>query len=187
KKNPVVIRLPVNLRNYFKSESARNFFVLIPISYDFGEHSGEFDDVLETVKTTLKEELTPEKLEARLNSQAAIENNPFVRIAPLWFKDLVLRIAYLGSSKKYTAILSNVGILKLPEGYGEFVNSFDVCNGTHKIQACVGSHADTLSIGFSSPFVSSDIQRSFFRQLSAMGIDIEITSNLNMEDKNAQM
>jgi len=186
-KKPVIISLPVNLRNYFKSESARNFFILVQLSYDFGSRSGEFEDVLEAVKESLSEQLTPEKLEDKLNSQAAIENNPFVRIAPLWFKDLVLRIAYIRTSKRYTAILSNVGILKLPEGYGECVNSFDVCNGTHKIQACVCSHADTLSVSFSSPFVSCDIQRAFFRRLAAIVPDIEITSNLNVEDNNAQV
>ncbi len=185
KKRPVVINLPVNLRNYFKSDSVRNFFCLVRISYDFADNSGTFDDVLASVKATFERELVPEKLEDRMNSWASIESNPFVKISPLWFKDLVLRIAYLLSSKKYTATVSNVGIMRLPSECREHIRAFDVFNGTHKMQICVLSYDDAMSIDFSSPFVSCDIQQSFFRQLAAMGIEIEISSNLESEVNNA--
>lgn len=34
---PVNLSVPVNLRNYFPSESARNFFSVITVGYDFGK------------------------------------------------------------------------------------------------------------------------------------------------------
>jgi len=181
KDKPAVISIPVNLRNYFRSESARNFFCLIRMAYDFQKRSGEFEDVLGEVKKYFETELTRENLEDRIGSWAVIESNPFVKISPLWFKDIVLRIAYLGASKKYTATFSNIGILKLPEEYACHVKAFDVCNSTHKMQACMCSHGDTLSISFASPYLSTDIQRGFFRRLAEMGLDIEIISNLNVE------
>lgn len=175
---PVVINLPVNLRNYFKSESVRNFFCLVKIGYDFSKRSGEFDDVLAEVKAAFEREITPESLEDYMNGWASIESNPFVRISPLWFKDIVLNIAYRLSSNKYTAMLSNIGILRMPGECSSHIRSFDVCNGTQKIQACVCSYDDNLSISFTSAFTSCDIQRAFFRQLTAMGIEVEISTNL---------
>ena len=175
---PVVMNLPVNLRNYFKSESIRNFFCLVKIGYDFSKRSGEFDDVLSEVKAAFEREINPESLENYMNGWASIESNLFVRMCPLWFKDIVLNIAYRMSSQKYTAMLSNVGILRMPAECAESIRSFDVCNGTQKLQACVCSFNDNLSISFTSAFTSCDIQRSFFRQLTALGIEVEITTNL---------
>ena len=50
KKYPVVLSVPVNLRTYFPSDTARNFFTTINISYDFGKASGDLDDVIKVVK-----------------------------------------------------------------------------------------------------------------------------------------
>lgn len=41
RKKPVVITIPVNLRSYFPSESARNFFATINAGYDFSRGGGQ--------------------------------------------------------------------------------------------------------------------------------------------------
>lgn len=33
-------------------------------------------------------------------------------------------------------------------------------------------------MGFSAPFVDTSVQRYFFRQLTEMGIDVELTANV---------
>ena len=93
KRKPVVLDIPVNLRNYFDSETARNFFGVINVSYHFGERSGELDDIIEQVAKTMHEELTREKLSGIINDFIKIERNAAVRIVPLPLKDIVLRQA----------------------------------------------------------------------------------------------
>jgi len=180
--HPIVLSIPVNLRNYFESESARNFFANIFTEYDFEHGKNDIADIIVKVNDDFKREVTLENLGATLNSFYAVERNLFIRMSPLWFKDIVLKVAYNIQAKKSTAILSNVGIVKLPDEISEYVRSFDVCTGTNRMQACVCSCGDRLSISFTSPFVNSDVQRIFFRTLSEYGIGIELASNVLDEE-----
>ena len=65
KKNPVVLDVPVNLRNYFQSETSRNFFGVIKVGYNFSKGPGTLEDVIAHVKETFARELTADKLGAR--------------------------------------------------------------------------------------------------------------------------
>ena len=49
KRKPVIISVPVNLRNYFPSNTARNFFNVINIEYKFNGNNEDFDQILEEV------------------------------------------------------------------------------------------------------------------------------------------
>ena len=60
-KRPIGLMIPVNLRNYFPSQSMTNFFGWIEISFAFQEDT-TFEDVLADVKEQFKRELTPEKI-----------------------------------------------------------------------------------------------------------------------------
>ena len=80
-------------------------------------------------------------------------------------------------------VVSNVGKVKLPEEISPFVESFSVFASTAKLQVCVCSCGDTLSVGFSSRYEDTDIQRNFFRLLSGMGVDVEIKSNASVREK----
>ncbi len=177
KKFPVVLSIPVNLRNYFKSESARNFFGIVYTKYDFFEKTAVLDDLLNKINDDFQKELTSEKIKAMINSNNKLEKNVFVRLAPLFFKDFVLKIGYKHTSSRSTATLSNVGIIKIDDKISQYVRSIDVCTGTNRLQVCICSFKDKLSISFTSPFINSDIQRCFFRTLSQFGIDVEISAN----------
>lgn len=89
-----------------------------------------------------------------------------------------MRLAYNQNNRRVTAALSNIGVVTLPEEINKYVRQFGVFCSTNRIQACICSYMDNLVISFSSPFLSTDIQRRFFRILTSMGEDIEITSNI---------
>lgn len=182
KTRPIVLSIPVNLRNYFNSASARNFFSNIYTEYDFHAADPVLDDIICKVNADFEREITPERLSAKLNSFYAVERNFFARIAPLYLKDFVLKQAYNISASKSTAILSNVGIIRLPDSVADYVREFSVFTGTNRLQACVCSFRDRMTISFTSPFVSSDIQRIFFRKLAEFDIDVEIASNIIDDD-----
>jgi hypothetical protein len=61
KKHPV-LSVPVNMRNFFESESARNFFSTINISYNFEESSDDFQDIIKSVIESFKKELEEERI-----------------------------------------------------------------------------------------------------------------------------
>lgn len=177
KKRPVVLTVPVNLRNYFSSESARNFFSVINVGYDFKKGSGLLEDVIQSLRACFDRELTKERLEARLNSLAALEHNIFARATPLVIKNIILKKAYNLSASENTAALSNIGRISMPQELAAYIRLFDVFVSTKKLQLCMCSYEDNLSLTFTAPFVSAEVQKNFFRTLTHMGIDVRLATN----------
>ncbi len=175
-KHPVVIRVPVNLRKYFPSETAKNFFGMIEVSYHFRQSSGEFTDILKTVDETFKQELCPERLSVRMNQLAQLEHNPLVQIVPLPVKNVVLRQARRLSDREETAVISNIGRVTLPEPLTPYVDSFHIFASTLKTQLCLCSFGDRLQMGFSSAFEGAGLQQRFFRRLASEGVAITVSA-----------
>ena len=176
-KKPVVLTVPVNLRNYFPSETARNFFGNIRVAYRFGTGKDDLGHIISALKAGFEHELTKERLSGRISRYMSVERNPFAKIAPLSFKNFCLRIARRISDLGETMVISNVGRVELPKEIAGYVRNMTVLAGTAKLQACVCTCGDVLSVGFSSQFEETDIQRNFFRMLAEMGVRIEVASN----------
>lgn len=177
KKRPVVLDIPVNLRKYFDSASARNFFSVVNVGYDFSRGSGELMSVVRKVREDLRSELAEENIRSRLDALAGLEHNLLTRVMPLFVKDVGLRIAYDVNQAEATAALSNIGKITMPEEMADCVRLFDVIVSTNRLQICMCSYRDNLTVSFSSAFLGTDIQKRFFRILTEMGIEIEITAN----------
>jgi len=177
KERPVVLSIPVNLRNYFSSETARNFFGVVDIDYDFKKNSSELKNVIQYLCEYFDRELTTERLGARMNSLAALEHNIFARVTPLVVKDIILKWAYDFSASETTASLSNVGKVSMPAEFAPYIRLFDVFVSTKKVQICMCSYGDNLTISFTTPFVNAEIQKHFFRTLTKMGIAVQIAAN----------
>ena len=182
RRRPVILNITVNLSNYLASDSVRNFFTPIYVSYDFARGDGTMPDILARVTETFSHELVRERLIERFNSLTAFEDNIIARITPLPIKDLVLHNAYRNSGKKYTATLSNIGIVQMPEAYLPHIRGFHVCNATNKMQLCVCSFGDKISLSLTSPYTNTNIQRRFFRHLQTLDSTLCIESNLQDDD-----
>ncbi|MFA6982470.1 MAG: hypothetical protein WC276_00815, partial [Sedimentibacter sp.] len=183
KSKPVVLSIPVNLRNYYSSQTARNFFGVVNVDYDFSKGSNELKEVIDALKKKFKENITPEIMARRINKLASLEHNYILRVIPLIIKNLILKTAYAIADRSYTSTLSNVGIINMPDDIKPFIYSFDVFVSTDKIQACVNSFENTLRISFTSAFASTEIQRRFFKTLTDMGITVTIESNIIDEEQ----
>nr|WP_297176269.1 hypothetical protein [uncultured Agathobaculum sp.] len=182
-KKPVVLTIPVDLRGFFPSRTTRNFFGTIRVSYDFSKRSGEIEDIAACVAAAFKEELTPERLGARMNRLAALEHNPLLRPIPLALKNPVLRLSGVVSDRGETAALSNIGKFRLPDALHPYVRGFGVFMSTGATQLCTCSFGSSLHFGFTSAFENTEVQRRFFELLADEGIDIEIRSNEYHEEE----
>ncbi|MCI1768970.1 MAG: hypothetical protein LKM40_02155 [Mageeibacillus sp.] len=59
---PIVVSVPVNLRNYFKSETARNFFGVIRVTYDARNYDGELSTIIKAVKQSFDFQLSKDRI-----------------------------------------------------------------------------------------------------------------------------
>ena len=176
-RRPVVLGVPVNLRPYFPSDTVRNFFGMIDVSYSYAARSGKFGDVIAVIDRAFKEELTREKLEVRMNKLSGLEHNLAAQLAPLPLKNLVLKMAKLWAEGSETAVISNVGKASMPQGMMPYIDRFSAFASTLKLQLTIVSCGDRLSLGFTSAFWGTEIQKNFFRALTAAGIPVEIYCN----------
>lgn len=178
RKRTIILSVPVNLRQFFKSESARNFFGTIRVKYNVSEQGDSFENIVKTVNDTFSEKLTLEELEKQLNRFMTLENNRIAKLVPLPIKNIILRIADIYNERGLTAGISNVGKVKFQEEFKPYIYQVSVCTGARRPQLTVISYNDNLTLNFTSPYTETDIQQNFFKFLSKAGIDVNIASNI---------
>lgn len=171
KKKPVVLMIPVNLRNYFPSFSMLNFWGWIEPDFSFSDRDCTFEDVIAHVQDYFKRELTKEGLEQRVSQYMKLERNPLLRLFPLEFKNLGMQLAVQLAKPEVTAVFSNLGVVKLPEEYAPYLKRFGVFTSTQKVELSTCSYQDDLVISFASGFQNQNIERNFFRLLKKLGIE----------------
>ena len=174
KKKPIVLMVPVNLRQFFESDSMLNFWGWIEPSYDFSEGEVSLEKILEVVKAYFEKELTTERVEEKMCDLIALEKNPILRMAPLELKNVCMLAGARAAEKNTTAIYSNMGIINMPEEYKKYIDRFGVFTSTPKLEMCMCSFEDKMSFSFTARFDMPNIHRNFFRVLSEMGVESEI-------------
>ena len=173
-KKPVILMVPVNLRKIFPSDSMLNFFGYIEPGYQFGEGKDSFEDVLEVVKLYFQENLSKEHMAGRMNELIAIEKHKILKWAPLELKNRCIRAGAKMAEQEVTAVLSNMSVVKMPEDYAQYIEKFGVYTSTNRTELCICSFQDTLSLGFTSRYDSTNIQRNFYRILKELGASVKV-------------
>ena len=175
-KKPVTLMIPVNLRNYFPSQSMGNFFGWIEVGYVFEENTS-FEEVLFSVKQQFQEQLQKDKIAMNMNGYVRIEKNPFVRAVPLEIKKFFLMAGANLGSRSITAVYSNIGIIRLPEEYKEYIERFGIFASTDSLQLCSCSYGEQLVLGFTSKIPDDSIQRNFMKMLKKEEISYKEEKN----------
>lgn len=172
--------IPVNLRNFFKSDTSRNFFTSIAAGVNFYNKEFTLDEIISLVSEEFSKSLTKENLYSMVKFGVDIQNKMFLRFLPLFLKNIGLKYAFAKGEKGYSCVLSNLGKITLPKEYSAYVERFEVLvsptlNNHFKTSVC--SYEDTLVYSFTTNVESTDIQKRFFTTLVELGIDITISCN----------
>ncbi len=178
RKRPIVLSVPVNLRGYYKSSTARNFFTTMNVSYDFENNSSDFEDIVKYVDKQFKKGLEEESINLKLARFMKLEKNLLARMVPLIIKDFFMKLADKVNDRSITTSISNVGRIKTVNEFESYIKQFSVCVSARAPKITFCSYSDRLVITFTSPYIETDIQRVFFQFLSARDVKIEITSNM---------
>lgn len=178
RKRPIVLSVPINLRQYFESKTARNFFATINVSFHPGQGTVNLEAIISKIRGDFQNELRQERLLEHLNRLMSLEKNAFARIVPLPLKDYSLRLANKINDRRLTASISNLGRISMPGEFEAYIRQFSLCTSARRPQITMCSYGDKLVVTFTSPFRETEIQQTFFEFLAKKGIEIEITSNL---------
>ena len=110
----IIISIPVDLRQFFPSESMRNFVYAVPLSFNpKGRKDVTLGEVAECFRGKIREQATKENMQAIMNRNvSAAKKSNFI---PWQIKRLVLKSSYKANQQSYTTVLSSFGKLTLPE------------------------------------------------------------------------
>ncbi len=177
RKHPVVVSVPVNLRQFFPSDTARNFFGVINIAYDAKDYDGSLESIIEKVRQSFGDQLTPEKVAATMNSYTKLVGNYLVKVVPLFLKEPGLTYFLSKAHSGVTATMSNLEKIKMPEEIADYIDHFAAFMTAPAMQVTIATYKDKLCIGSAGGYVNHDTMLRFYRRLTAMGLSVELATN----------
>lgn len=185
REKPLKLALPVNLRKFFPSDTLRNFITMVYPAIDprMGDYS--FEDILLQVHHYMRYYINNKFLNADITTNALTQQNPVIRVVPLFIKDIVVKHFYTRVQDcQSSAGLTNLGVINLSEEMQQHVERFDVLMGqpfSARTNCAIVSYQNILTINFASGIKETDVERFFFRKLVEDGIPVKIETNRNME------
>lgn len=179
-KRPIRIAVPVNLRPYFGSNTTKNFFAMVSAEFKAEQETYTFEEIIQMIADSLKKQINKEHLEEIFSYNVGNEQRLMARVAPLFLKNIAIRLVYTQSALANTSTVTNIGNIKVDDAYEPYIDMFYAFLANSKgqpIKGTICSYKDTLAFVFSSILVDTSIQKAFFRQLAADGIDVQLESN----------
>ncbi len=184
RKRPVKIAMPINLRQFFPSITLRNFITMIYPTIDprLGEYT--FEEIVKQVHYYMRYNINDKFLRADITRNYSTRANAFIRVVPLFVKDIVVREYYrMVQDKNSSAGLTNMGAIKVNEDMKPYIDRIDIYMGqpfSTRTNCAIISYGDVLTINFASSIKESDVERYFFTKLIKDGIHVKIESNREM-------
>ena len=170
---PIVISIPVNLRNYYPSVTARNFFNTVKISHLFV--GGEtLPSLSAELADKLHDALSEKNIKAQMDSYEQLEHMPGIKPVPLFIKNKAVSFFNWLETRKETATISNMGRVEVGDTLTPYLKGFSSVSSTYSLFICVCSYGDDLTLGISSVFRNTNVLKNFFRGLSGNGLDVTL-------------
>ncbi|MGO1257881.1 MAG: alcohol acetyltransferase, partial [Brachybacterium sp.] len=175
--------VPVNLRQFFPSTSARNFFATIRVEHTYGHGDDAPGAVARGLQESFSAEATPEALEQKLQRLIRVERLPLARIVPRPVKDRLLSMINHANNRRLTVAVSNLGRVTLPEPAASHVGRMLFHVSAVRPQFCAISHAGLLTLSFTAPFVQTDHVREYAALLTEAGVEVTVSAARVSEDE----
>ena len=186
KQKEVAVQIPVSLRNTFPTKTLRNFSLCYDYRIDpnLGEYT--FPEIVNKLSHYLRYINNEKELRSMVSANLGLEKNIFARMLPLFIKNLGVGIAFaITGEQTSSVVMSNLGILKVPEEMKEFVDSVILVNCPGKINGArftSVSYQNKFALTVSNIYKETDIEREAFTRFVKMGIPVKIESNRTFID-----
>lgn len=181
RRRPVKICVPVNLRRFFPSETLRNFSSYVNPGVETRLGTYTLEEIVQAVHHHMGAEATAKRLGAKFTANVSSERNAALRLAPLFLKNVAMKCAFLMvGDRKTTTILSNLGLVTLPDAMAAHVSRMEFVLGplSRNPVACAAlSYGDTLYLNLTSTLREPALERAFLTRLVRQGVPVRVESN----------
>ncbi|MEA5004736.1 MAG: hypothetical protein VB081_14710 [Christensenella sp.] len=180
-KQPIIVSVPMDLRSMFPSHTLRNFVSFANVGMSV-EGELDFDMILTEISRQLKEGLTKERISANINKNVKYEQNPFIRMTPLFMKNIVVSNSYKSYGEgAYTVVLSNLRTAQFPKTMRSHIKQVYYALGVSEMNpmnCVVVSYQDKMVFTLARGIRETGITRSFFEHFSKeLNMDVEVRGN----------
>ncbi len=178
---PIGVQIPVNVRQFFETETVRNFMLCYSFQLDprMGEYT--FPEILRQLSLYLRYINNEKNLQSMMNGNAAIEKNPLLRVTPSFLKDFGINVLYKITGEKATSsLISNIGLIKAPKEMEPHVEKMSLVLAQGMVNAArcgVVSYNGTLALSVTNIYESTAVQKAIFTTFVKEGIPVKIESN----------
>lgn len=177
------IQVPVNMRKFYPSKTVRNFTmycgVRLPIK-DIKDKEELFSKIDEQLKT--KSSLQPMK--NMITSTKKMISN--LKLIPLVIKQPVTKLVYgFLSDHLFSSILSNLGVVRLPEEISPYVLSMDFALGTsffNRASCAAVTVNDITTFSISKHTLDPSFEEKMYELLLEDGIEVSVEGSGFYED-----
>ncbi|MBR1622436.1 MAG: hypothetical protein IJ675_00790 [Pseudobutyrivibrio sp.] len=173
RKTPINVSLPVNLRNYYPSQTSRNFFNNVNVTHVFDEDIS-FEDLAKEFDEKLKYNLTEENIKKQMDNFETMEYVAPVRAVPLFIKQWVVRYGSKVTDKKVSVVLSNLGVQKPPTEVADMIQSYSAFCSSANLFSTMYSYKGELSLGITSPYSNTRVIKNLVRSMAEDGVKIRV-------------
>lgn len=163
---PVTITMPVNLRNYYPSKTSRNFFNNISISHVFSGNETE-EELALIYDKKMKEGLLPDVIKGQMNSLQKFEKDAYIRVVPRAIKQFVIKQITRADTKKTSAVISNLGVVRFPEEMAKYVEHYSAFCSYDELFTTVCSYKDEIVFGITNAFTNTGVVRNFVKSFTS--------------------
>lgn len=183
-KRPIVINVPVSLRNFFPSKTMSNYFITITPSIDprVGEYS--LEEIIDYLKNYFAITLNEKTIRRYISTAVKYEDWAVFKMMPLFLKNIILPNIYKTYGENtFTSGISNLGRVSFSKEIDENIERIDVFAAPSTgniIKAILVSFDDKLSFTFSKLTLDKSFEREFFRNLREYGIVATVENNYNL-------
>lgn len=171
RRRTVLLDIPVDLRRFYGSDTLRNFFGLAYVGYNPDDIGDDIDAVAQDIQRQLTEATQLDMLKRRMNRMVKLEKNPVLRRAPVFLKDIALKIADRVSTRQVTATASSLGRIPMAEAVARHVRSMGVLTSTRSMSFTFCTFGNELNLGISSIVLNQDVQNALAGQFEQLGLE----------------
>ena len=177
----VKIQIPVNLRKLYDSRTMRNFVAVANVGVDprLGDYT--LEELAKLVHHQMHLSITPKNMQAIFTPNVTSEQNPVLKIVPLFLKNIIMRAVFDTIGERVASMtLSNLGRVELPEAMAPFVERVEFVLGpqsTAPYNASVTSWQGKTFINIVRNTVEPRLEEIFFTKLVKLGCRVTVESN----------
>jgi len=165
------IQVPVNMRKYYPSETLRNFSMYCGIDLPLSEMS-DLDTIITNITQQLEHKASKQSMSEMINSTKRMVGA--VRYVPLFIKTPAARLIYgYLSDRIFSNTLSNVGVVKMPPGLEEHIDSMDFVLGsarTNRASCAMVTFGNTATLSITKNTADPTFEEELFELLKSDGV-----------------